>query len=101
MSKYIINVPRDIFSVPSIREYDEDEIKDKAKDEIREELYDEIKEEIVSDIQNAADDHESELDSMLDRATDAARDVNDALETLNSIISDLESETAFRVEDHV
>lgn len=101
MSKYVVTIPDNPVTAATIREFDEDEARDIIRDEIRDELYDEIKEEMVADIQAAADDHEMELDTMVNRIENEIDDLLTEVQGLKDSIEELSSETAFRVEDHI
>jgi len=95
VSKYLISVGQ--FVVPTIEDFDLDDVKDKLHDELR----GEVKEELVQEIQDAADAKEAEMDSALADIDTAIEEAKEALQTAIALVDDLTTNTGFRVEDEI
>ncbi len=97
MSKFLITTPNNNVTAPTIREYDEDDVKDRLTDEIR----DEIREELIEELQSELDGREGELDCLVTSCEESIEEAQAALRSAMSVLEDLTSGTSFDVREHV
>jgi len=97
VSKYIITMPNSILQAPTIREYDEDEV----RNHLRDTLEDEIRDELKGELQDALDSREMDLDNLVSEAEDTINDAKGYLDSAIEKLNEITSETAFQVEDNI